>query len=344
MTAIYFAAMDAEIYPYGAELARRLLGTAPTTELKLRYVRALALSGDADGALDIVRPLLKESPDARSIYGVALIAAIKAGRMKVEEVRDFVAKQLSDENVPQAEKATLIYDLIAIKAYDVVLPPLEALVRQGRREFVELYAAALTGVKDKKQLRALLERELKQTTDRVKLQALATVAFQEGLFDLAQPAYQRILKDEPKNLEALKRLGQMSMWRAESDAASARRYFDAFVANGGDDYQIDFMLGEVIIQFPDWQRATPHYQRALAKLNKIEKPTLEDRRLRAKAFYRLGRFDDSVAAYEALLRQYPRDRPLRDEFDDVLVDMGRYDRARAVRGRRAEPLPIPTER
>jgi tetratricopeptide (TPR) repeat protein len=343
MTAVYFTAMDNEIYPYAAELARRLLGDAPTTELKLRYARALALSGDADGALAIVQPLLAQSADARSIHGVALIAAVKAGRMRAEDVRAFIARQLADEAVPQSEKATLIYDLLSIKAYDIVLPPLEALVRGGRREFVELYAAALTGVKDKKQLRALLEREIRETKERAKLETLAKVAFEEGLFDLARPAYQRILKDDAKNVDALKRLGQMAMWRNEPDAATARRYFEAFVANGGDDYQIDFMLGEVIIQFPDWQRATPHYQRALAKLGKLEKPSLDDGRLRAKCLYRLGRFDDSIAAYDALMRQYPRDRALRDEFYDVLVDMGRYDRARALRGGlRDDPLRVGT--
>jgi tetratricopeptide (TPR) repeat protein len=341
MTAVYFAAMDAQAYPYAAELARRLLGTAPTTELRLRYARALALSGDADGALEIVRPLMKDSADARSIYGVALMAAVKAGKMRAEEVRAFVAKQLGDESVPQSEKATLVWDLIAIKAYDVVLPPLEALVREGKREFIELYTAALTGVKDKKQLRVVLERELKQATDRTQLQTLAGVAFQEGLFDLARPAYQRLLKDDPKNKDALKRLGQMAMWRADSDAATARRYLEAFVAAGGDDYQIDFMLGEVITQFPDWQRATPHYQRALAKLVKLEKPTLDDGKLRAKALYRLGRFDDSISAYDALVRQHPRDRGLRDEFYDVLVDMGRYDRARQLRGPGTAPILVP---
>ena len=339
MTAVYFTAMDNEIYPFAAELARRLLGGAPTVELKLRYARALALAGDADGALAIVQPLLKDSADARSIYGVALIATVKAGRMRAEEVRAYIAKQLGDESVPQSEKATLIYDLLAIKAYDIVLPPLEALVREGRREFVELYAAALSGVRDKKQLRALLERELKQATDRAKLEALASVAFGESLLDLARPAYQRILKEDPNNLEALKRLGQIAMWRDVPDAGTARRHLEAYVANGGDDYQIDFMLGEVIIQFPDWQRATPHYQRALAKIGKLEKPTLDDSKLRAKGLYRLARFDESVAAYEALLRRYPRDRALRDEFYDVLLDMGRYDRARALRGgRRDDPL------
>ena len=336
MTAVYFAAMDAEAYPFAAELAKRLLGNAPTPELQLRYARALALAGDADAALAILRPLLKESADARSIYGVALIAAVKAGRMSADEVRDFIARQLGDANVPQSEKTSLVYDLIAIKAYDVVLPPLEALVRQGRREFVELYAAALTGVRDKKQLRALLERELKQAGDPAKLQTLAAVAFQEGLFDLAAPAYQSILKADPKSLDALKRLGQMALWRSEPDSAIARRYFEAFVASGGDDFEVDFQLGEAIILFPDWQRATPHYQRAFAKLSKLEKPSLENAMMRAKTLYRLGRFDDSVAAYEALLRQYPRDRTLRDEFYDVLNDMGRYERARQIRGGRAE--------
>jgi tetratricopeptide (TPR) repeat protein len=340
MTAVYFAAMDNEIYPYAAELARRLLGDAPTAELKLRYARALALAGDPDGALKIVEPMLKESADARSIYGVALIAAVKAGRMRAEEVREYIAKQLADASVPQSEKATLVWDLLAIKAYDAVLPPLEALVRQGKREFVELYAAALGGVRDKKQLRVMLDRELKQATERTQLLTLAGVAFGESMFDLARPAYQRILKDDPKNSEALKRLGQMAMWRDNPDAATARRYLEAFVANGGDDYQIDFMLGEVIIQFPDWQRATPHFQRALAKIGKLEKPTLDDLKLRAKGFYRLARFDDSVAAYEALLRRYPSDRALRDDFYDVLLDMGRYDRARALRGPRADRLGI----
>ncbi|HEY7610519.1 MAG TPA: hypothetical protein VIF14_14890 [Alphaproteobacteria bacterium] len=336
MTSVYFAAMDAEAYPFAAELAKRLLGEAPAVELKLRYARALALAGDADNALAIVRPLLKESADARSIYGAALIAAVKAGRMRAEEVRDFITRQLSDESVPQSEKASLVYDLIAVKAHDVVLPALEALVRQGRREFVELYAAALTGVRDKKQLRALLERELKQADDRATLATLAAVAFQEGLFDLAGPAYQSILQADPKNLDALKRLGQMALWRAEPDSGAARRYFEAFVANGGDDFQVDFQLGEAIILFPDWRRATPHYQRAFAKLSKLENPSLENAMLRAKTLYRLGRFDESVAAYEALLRQYPRDRSLRDEFYDVLNDMGRYDRARQLRGGRAE--------
>ncbi len=338
MTTVYFAAMDHEVYPYAAELARRLLGDAPTAELKIRYARALALGGDADGAIKIVEPMLKESADARSIYGVALVAAVKAGRLRVEDVRAYIARQLADENVPQPEKIALVWDLLSIKAYDAVLPPLEALVREGKREFVELYAAALGGVRDKKQLRALLERELKDATDRTKILALAGVAFGESMFDLARPAYLRILKEDPKNLDALKRLGQMSMWRNEPDAGSARRYLEAFVASGGDDYRVDFMLGEVIIQFPDWQRATPHFQRALAKISKLDNPALDDLKLRAKGLYRLARFDESVAAYEALLRRFPRDRGLRDEFYDVLVDMGRYDRARALRGPSADRL------
>ncbi|MCW5770945.1 MAG: tetratricopeptide repeat protein [Rhodospirillaceae bacterium] len=333
VAATYWAAMDAQLYPLGAALGRRLFEAAPSNETRLRYGRALALAGDARTAAEIVHPLLAESADARSIYSLALIAAVKAGNARPEEVRDFIAKQLDDPALSLADKKSLISELIDAKAYGVVLPLLEELMRRGRSEYVESYVWALTAVRDKKQLRALLQRELQKADDRAKLQALATVAFQESMFDLARPAFLRILKEDPKNLEALKRLGQMASWTGDPD--HGRRYLEAFVAAGGDDYNADYALGEAIILFPDWQRATPHYRRALAKIDKLAKPTLEDLMLRAKILYRLGRFDDSVAAYEALLRRYPRDRALRNDYFDVLNEMGRYDRANQIRGGKA---------
>jgi len=335
-TAAYWAAMDVQSHALAAMIGRHVFDTAPSNEARLRYARALALAGDAQTAVEIVRPLLETSADARAVYAIALVAALKAGTAREDEVRAFVARQLTDSALSVAEKKAIIGDLIAAKAFGIVLPLLEELLRRGERDYVESYMWALTSVRDKKQLRALLRREMQQATDSAKLQILAKVAFQESLLDLARPAYSRILKEEPKNLEALKRLGQMALWSSEPDSATARRYFEAFIAAGGDDYQIDYQLGEAIIQFPDWQRATPHYQRALAKVVKLPTPTLEDRMLRAKLLYRLGRFDDSVAAYEDLVRRFPRDRALRDEFHDVLVDMGRYDRARTLRGGRAE--------
>lgn len=335
-TAAYWAAMDVQAYALAARIGRHAFDTAPSNETRVRYARALALAGEAQTAIEMVRPLLEQSADARSVYAIALVAALKAGNAREDEVKAFVARQLTDPALTVAEKKAIISDLIAAKAFGIVLPLLEDLLRRGERDYVESYMWALASVRDKKQLRALLQRELQQATDGAKLQLLAKVAFQESLLDLARPAYLRILKQEPKNLEALMRLGQMALWSTEPDSATARRYLEAFIAAGGDDYQIDYQLGEVIIQFPDWQRATPHYQRALAKLAKLPSPSLEDRMLRGKLLYRLGRFDESVAAYEDLVRRFPRDRALRDQFYDVLVDMGRYDRARTLRGGRAE--------
>lgn len=333
-TAAYWAAMDAQLYPLAAAIGRRIFENSATNDTRLRYARALALAGDAQAAIEIVRPMLAESAGARSVYSVALIAAVKAGTAREEEAKAFIAQQLADPALSTAEKKGIVAELIAAKAFAIVMPLLEDMMRRGEREFVEPYMWALTAVRDKKQLRALLQQELARPDERSKLMALATVAFQESFFDLARTAFLRIVKDEPKNLDALKRLGQIAYWTG--DTGSARRYLELFMAAGGDDYRIDYTLGEVIITFPDWQRATPYYQRALAKAGGLEKPSLEDRMMRAKLLYRLGRFDDSVAAYEALLRQYPRDRTLRDEFSDVLNEMGRYDRARQLRGGRAE--------
>jgi len=333
-TNAYWTAMDAQLYALAAAIGRRVFEGAATNDTRLRYARALAYAGDAQAAIQIVRPMLDESADARSVYSVALIAAVKAGTAKEDEAKAFIAQQLDDPKLSMAEKKGIVAALIEAKAFGIVLPLLEDRMKRGEREYVEPYMWALSAVKDKKQLKALLQQELGRADERSKLLALATVAFQESFFDVARPAYLRILKEDPKNHDALKRLGQIAYWG--SDTGSARRYLEQFMAAGGDDYRIDYTLGEVIISFPDWERATPYYQRAMAKIAKLEKPTLEDRMMRAKLLYRLGRFDDSAAAYEALLRQFPRDRALRDEFYDVLNEMGRYDRARQLRGGRAE--------
>ena len=331
VNAAYWAAMDAQLYPLGAALGQRLFEASPSNDTRLRYGRALALAGNTEEAVKVLHPMLAESADARSAYSLALIAAVKAGTARRETVKNFIAKQLEDPAMSLADKKSLISELIEAKAYDIVLPLLEELMRGGNRSaYVELYVWALTSIRDKKRLRALLQRELPHTEDPTKRRALAKVAFDESWYDLARPAYLAMLKANPKDLDALKRLGEMAAW--SGNAEQGRRYLTAFVANGGDDYHADYTLGETIIQFPDWQRATPHYQRAFNKINKLKNPTLDDLMLRAKILYRLGRFDASVAAYETLLRRYPRDRALRNEFFDVLSEMGRYERARQLRG------------
>lgn len=332
LDAAYFAALEVKAYPLAAALALRSINAAPTVEARLRYARALALAGEATTALAVLRPLLESNSAARSIYSLALVAAAKAGTAEGEAVRRHLDRQLRDPNLAQDEKTSLIHDLIAAKAHAVLLPALEAIMREGHGRYFDLYVEALASIRDRSLLRAALERELAQTASEQKLRALARVAFQESQLDIARTAYARLQKNRPSDPEALKRLGQLAAWSGANDVA--RRYLELFIAGGGDDYEIDFLLGETVIKFADWQRATPHYQRALGKLEKLPKPTLADQMLHAKILYRLARFDQAIKAYDALLRQNPNDRALRDEFADVLTEMGQYERAGAVRAGR----------
>lgn len=331
MISAYYVAMDMESYALAATLAKKLLAAAPSEEARIRYARALALDGRAEAAIAIVRPLLKTSADARAIYTLALIASVKAGKASDEETRAFLADQLRDPALSRAEKKALVDDLLYVKAYGIVVPVLEQLIRAGSGDYADLYIAALAAIRDKKQLRAMIERELKGEGDLIRLRGLANVAFQESVFDLARVAYLRILKAEPKNAEVIKRLGLMAYWGG--DNGSARRYLEQYLATGADDYHADFTLGEIITQFPDWERATPYYRRALERITRVAQPTFEDRVMRAKLLYRLARFDDAIAAYETLLRQFPRERDLREQYADVLDEIGRYDRARELRPR-----------
>jgi len=57
---------------------------------------------------------------------------------------------------------------------------------------------------------------------------------------------------------------------------------------------------------------------------------LETEMMRARLLARLGRIEDALAAYRALLERHPDDRRLREDYAELLVDAGHLDQADPV--------------
>ncbi|HKW93685.1 MAG TPA: tetratricopeptide repeat protein, partial [Methylomirabilota bacterium] len=57
---------------------------------------------------------------------------------------------------------------------------------------------------------------------------------------------------------------------------------------------------------------------------------LEAEMVRARILGRLGRVEDALAAYRALLERYGDDRRLREDYAEFLVDAGLFDQAASV--------------
>ena len=107
----------------------------------------------------------------------------------------------------------------------------------------------------------------------------------------------RLRPDDP---EALKHLGLIAFY--SSDNGTARRLLTRYLATGVDDYKADYALGEVINKFADWRKATPYFKRALAKIEKLKAPTVDDLKMKAQLLHRNGRFGAAIKTYERLLR------------------------------------------
>jgi predicted Zn-dependent protease len=332
ITAVYFAAMDGKDYVLALAAARRLVQIEDNLDNKLRLARALAYAGRPAEAVAIVAPLAETNEDARAIYAVALINAVKEGKAGPEELKRFVVQRLADPRVSRAEKEGLVWELIGLKAFTIVLPALEELIAREGEAYVPLFIDALVAARDKKRLQSELARLIGKTEPGEILRRYGRAAYDEGLYELARQAFAKILRAQPNDPEALKRLGMLAFFRSEHDVA--RRYLTQYLQTGADDYLAEFALGESITQSADWERATPHYRRAFEKIERLKSPSFEDRKIRAKLLYRLARKVEARAAYEALLRERPGDRDLRDQYADFLDDTGEYERASQVRGRR----------
>jgi len=212
-------------------------------------------------------------------------------------------------------------------------------------------------------------------------------------------AYQALLEQEPNDLEALKRVGQLLAW--SGDRPRARQALERFNRLKGGDYEVHYLLGEIYTAEHDEGRAradtrrpcgfshrgqprdrptimvrllvalaiaaagvapaaaqappplqapaieTPEGGAAQAAASPIapatqappapqaQQDTREAEAIRARLLSRLGRTEEALAAFAALLAKYPDDLALRADHVELLLDAGFTDRA----GSRSRPAP-----
>ncbi|MEQ8701530.1 MAG: tetratricopeptide repeat protein [Bauldia litoralis] len=329
--AIYGAAMEAKLFNLAVAAADRLVALDNNRQNRIWQARALALSGNATRAFALLRPLLKTSLEARQIYAEAVLGALKAGSMQPREAQAFLRGYLRDSRIGIQQRKFMVYDLVALKAYDIILPVVRELAAKDPKTFTLLYLEALVQAKDKRAFAKAIVPAIDRARGIEELRQLGKLAFQESLQPAAKKAYLKVQALRPDDPEALKHLGLIAFY--SNDNNTARRLLTRYLATGANDYQADYALGEVINKFADWRSATPYFRRALAKISKLKSPTVDDLKIKAHLLYRNGRFADAIKTYERLLRLRPRDAKLRNQYIDFLIEIGRYGRARQLQQR-----------
>jgi predicted Zn-dependent protease len=331
LIAIYNAAIQTKLYPLAVAAAQRLVALNNSLQNRIWEARALALAGEAKRAFALLRPLLKDNLKARQIYAEAVLGALKSGTIKPAEAKTFLRGYLTDPRIAMQQRKYMVYDLVALKAYDIVLPVMRKLAARQPDAFTRLYLEALVQAKQKKEFATAIDHAIDRATNVDELKSLGSLAFQESLQPAARKAYLKVQRQRPNDPQALRYLGLIAFYTNHND--TARRLLTRFLATGADDYKVDFALGEIITKFADWRKATPYFQRALRKVLALKSPTVDDLTIKAQLLHRTGRFNAAIKTYERLLRLRPRDVKLRNRYIDFLIEIGRYERARQLQRR-----------
>lgn len=309
-------------------------------DLKAFWVRQLARTDIKDADRRAIGYRMLEAGDKNGAARVfqALAEKAAAGAPDVAQLIDIWGKNATKEQVAWAEararaasgreRAKWFEHLISLGAARRAIAIAEEdpeKLRDG--PVMAAYMDALSRTKQKKRLGKLLDGQLSRTRDAGMLRQLARVAWDESNYSAATRAYTRILASNPGDKEALKRIGHVAYYRdrCAEVKTTLRRYFAA----GGGDPESYYYMGECLTRSSQWQAATPYYRRALKASSRGG--GVQARLVRANVLYRLGRFEESVAAFERLLRASPGSKSVREDYVAVLSALGRYDRAKQVR-------------
>ena len=191
---IAYQALDGRMTALAVEAARLLLSTGATRDDRLLLARALSEDGQAEAALDVLRPLALHDRTLAATYDAALARAATGSAKAREELTGRVLAELEAPSVSPARRAELARTLIAGGAVAPALQVMEPLVRADGGTWLAPYLETAKQSRNRASAVAFLTRELergdlaapfRETRVRALLELGASEAAEPFLRDLA---------------------------------------------------------------------------------------------------------------------------------------------------------------
>ncbi len=254
-------------------LAERLLSRRPDdASLRREAIETATGLGRADLALRLLRPLVDRQPADEALALRYLGLAAEARRLDdgLGVWRRFLAATPGAKIDARLKAGRLLSDLgrpgDAIVEYEAVVAsggdkPDAAANVTARLALAELYEATGAPAKSLAQLEAL---QRLRPRDPAILREIGRRSLALSRQEPALRAYQALLEQEPNDLEALKRVGQLLAW--SGDRPRARQALERFNRLKGGDYEVHYLLGEIYTAEHDEGRARAEYEKALRLL------------------------------------------------------------------------------
>ncbi|MBF0434759.1 MAG: hypothetical protein HQL77_05220 [Magnetococcales bacterium] len=193
---------------------------------------------------------------------------------------------------------------------------------------VDALVRAYRSMKNNEKMAEILNGELMATSTVPRLHALADLAEGGGLSRVAEKVYQTLLKVDANDEKALKRLGYMAFYAGEWERTVG--YLGRYVSRYDDNYEPFFFLAEVYRSLGMIEKAKPFYLKALAKIDKMDRPQHSVRVAWTRMTERVGRWAEALKGYAGLLREQPGDKRLKADYVELLLARGMTQEANQV--------------
>jgi tetratricopeptide (TPR) repeat protein len=156
----------------------------------------------------------------------------------------------------------------------------------------------------------------------------ATLAKEREQSDVVQAAYQKILKGQPDEERALRKLGGMAF--QQNRFQEAQHYFERLLKQNQHDWSANYYYAEADFLQGKTAAATPFYHRSLASIDSASSPTLPMELTRAHCLHRLGKFQEALLAYDRLFKKQPDNDDIRASIISSLIASGNYEKAQQL--------------
>jgi Tfp pilus assembly protein PilF len=162
-------------------------------------------------------------------------------------------------------------------------------------------------------------------TDSNRLRNIAQLAREAGGADAAEPAYERLLKFDPANPEALHWLGVSAYSHARYSVAE--RQLGTLLKAAEGSYDDNFYLAEILWREGKRAEARTYYFRALHLIGQMSAPDQEAWTAQAQALFRCGYTQRALGEFRKLIAADRRNGDLRADFAALLIEAGHYGEA-----------------
>lgn len=280
-------------------------------------------SGNREAADQLFRQIAaSDPPDSQAVQQLFFLWGPRPDASALDWIEARARKAEGAERIAWLER------LLSIRAGKRVLAITGGIANAKTPAEIDLVVKAQAQAGQPEELRKTVTAAVDRTQDVKTLVDLARTAETTRDRKLIVEAWKAVIAAKPDHPTANRELGLIAY--DEGRLIEAERYLRAFLKTGDGDYEANYFMGEVLFRTGRREQAGPYYQRAYDQLLQRKDRDFPLEVARANILRRLGRLDDAIALMDSLLKQRPKDRALRADFADLLIEKGDFERARYV--------------